>query len=164
MLEISDFTCDTFDRAPQGSICYRSGHLDEILLRGVWQDEQCAIVLSGDNRFSIVSLFDLRAWCGVIVPSVRILVDVASRDDGRNISLECGTAIRHADSVGICGTGPLGEKATMAFGDGHRQVSVPIGFRRWSIFLGQPRSDKCLVEIDLDALVKVRFSLFSHDA
>lgn len=117
-----------------------------------------AIFLDGEAKFEGFTYTSNDAWQGLIIPDVRIEVDVTSAfnaDSGRALP---GAVIRRVDYLAVAVL--LKQSGVFA-----RQTNVPVasglqpcaqgcavGFRKWQIVLGEGQAKRVLRKVDIGAV------------
>lgn len=152
MLSASEFTVGTIGAAtPLTLVVPRNTH-EEVILIGRCSSGPAAIFLGQSHQFQWFESTGNEHWCGLLIPSVRIEVDVTSVFDPSHLHPRLGTVVRkgtqlvaqaRASSIqSLSESIVLEDNLSPASADG-------AGFLRWQVVLGSGREKRVLHDISI---------------
>lgn len=154
MLEGAEFFSGSLDDVNGLCLVMPRDEHEEFLLV-VPGNPRTAIYLDGRNKFQGFTYTSNDAWQGIIIPNVRIEVDVGSAFNADTGRAPYGAAIRRVDYLAVA--------AQIRSTDGFmNQIKVPVtsklqpcaqgsavGFHKWQIVLGEGQAKRVLKTFDL---------------
>ncbi|SNT10040.1 MULTISPECIES: hypothetical protein [unclassified Azospirillum] len=157
MLEGAEFFSGSLDDVNGLCLVMPRDQHEEFIL-AVPGNPRTAIYLDGETKFQGFTYTSNDDWQGLIIPGVRIEVDVTSTFNADSGRAPLGAVIRRVDYLAVA----VLLKQSGVFG---RQINVPVasglqpcaqgcavGFRKWQIVLGEGQAKRVLRKIDIDAV------------
>lgn len=157
MLEGAEFFSGSLDDV-NGLCLVMPRDRDEEFILAVPGNPRTAIYLEGRNKFQGFTYTSNDAWQGIIIPNVRIEVDVGSAFNADSGRAPDGAAIRRVDYLAVAAQirstdGFMNQtKVPVASGLQPCAQGCAVGFRKWQIVLGEGQAKRVLRKIDISAV------------
>lgn len=149
MLSANEFTVGSIGHAsPLTLVLARHSH-EKTFLVGGSTERPVALVLSEGHRFHGFDAAGNTQWSGLLIPGVRVEVDVATAFDASYTHLRPGAVLRLDTRLAVQASGFGGQLITLE-GGLPATLAGSVCFGRWQIVLGSGSEKRVLYVVSID--------------